>query len=240
MKPHVSPATRRAHMDTQRRLLEAERDAQARLAAVAHDAASSSGLSPAALRAASDAVRDAVASEVERLRGEARRTGRATLAHELRVSAEDARVHALARLTLAPPVPSLADQIAGQRVGNTYAAAWLTRAATDGPAASTRMTRHRLNGAAGAEVGQAFSGERDAMLKQLDRHTGAELKGVVLIIKLWDARLDACPRCRDLDGQVRPIGIDFRGGAVPGLVHKRCRCISGVVVLPAITMQDAA
>lgn len=237
-----SPAAKRAHQETQRRLLDAERDAQERLAAAARDAlAKYPGSSPAALKAGADAAREAVAVVTERLRGEARAAGRSTLAHELRVGAEDSGLRALGRIALgAAGVVTLSDQIAGRRAGASYAAAWLERAAVDGPGTATRMTRHRIATIAGAEYGQAFGVERDATLKRLARSIGPEIAGVVVIAKAWDARLDACPRCRDLDGQVRPIGLDYRGETVPGLVHRRCRCISGVVILPAVTVRDAA
>lgn len=238
---NIPPAVKRAHLDTQRRLLEAERAAQARLAAAARDAlAGHPGASSAAIRKASDAARDAVASEVSALRADARAAARATLAQELRTGGEEARQPAIARFTLVPATPALADDIAGQRVGNDYAAAWLARATDDGPDAATLAIRYRLNTAAGAEVGQAFGTERDVALKRMAKHMGPELSGVIVIVKVWDARLDACPVCRKLDGQIRIIGLDYRGGAVPGLVHRRCRCISGVVIIPAAAITEAA
>ena len=238
---NISPAVRRAHLETQRRLLDAEHDAQERLAAAAQGVLDANhGATPAALRKASDEARDRVAAEVERLRGEARAAGRSTLAHEFRVGADSAGRRGLARVTLASTGPTLADQIAGRRAGNDYAAAWLTRATVDGPVVATKTTRYRLHALGGAEIGQAFGAEREAAMRQFARAIGPELHGTIVLAKVWDARLDACPKCRDLDGQIRPMGISFRGGVVPGGVHRRCRCIGGALVLPAVTMSEAA
>lgn len=48
------------------------------------------------------------------------------------------------------------------------------------------------------------------------------------ILKVWSATLDkrACPRCKELHGSVRLLGMAFDGEADPPL-HPRCRCRCG-------------
>lgn len=225
-------------MATQARLLATERAAMASLQQVAaRIALTRPGATPAALRATADDLRDGVAEEVERLRQEARTTGRSALGHEMRVAAEEAGLRGIGLLALAPTTSDLADQIAAKRAGTEYAAAWLERAADDGPAAATKATSYRLDSIAGGETGQAFGAERERAMRRLG---GPEFEAIMVPLKIWDARLDACPKCAGMDGQIRPVGIGFRNDLVPGFVHRRCRCIAGLVLLSAATAHDAA
>ena len=65
--------------------------------------------------------------------------------------------------------------------------------------------------------------------------SAAHARGLVIPFKRWDATHDRrlCARCRALaESTPRPWGVDFPGGAVPGLVHPRCRCVSVTAVMP--------
>lgn len=44
------------------------------------------------------------------------------------------------------------------------------------------------------------------------------------LLKVWDAQLDACPRCWRLDGTIVAADANFPGGEEPGVVHPNCRC----------------
>ena len=61
------------------------------------------------------------------------------------------------------------------------------------------------------------------------------------VLKRWDATLDkrVCPRCRALDGTLRPIGVDFAGGRDPGHVHANCRCTSHLLFIPLRIPHDS-
>lgn len=44
----------------------------------------------------------------------------------------------------------------------------------------------------------------------------------VVILDRWDAMLDACPKCRALDGDLTMVGQPFESGEEPAFVHPRC------------------
>ncbi len=232
----VPPAVKRAHLETQRRLLAEERAASAMLVAVG--AAALGGLSFAsatALVEASDALAVAIGAAVTSVRSDARESARSTLANEIRVGAAESKQTALLAFGMAAPEPVLADAVAGRRVGADAAAIWLEAAREDPELASATLSR-RLSSASRAQYGQAFASERETTLRRVDQSLG----GRVGILKIWDALLDACPKCTKLDGKIRLVGFPFPGGAVPGLVHRHCRCIQGVIILGAAYVSEAA
>jgi hypothetical protein len=105
-------------------------------------------------------------------------------------------------------------------------------------------SKAKLNASARAVVADAWADERNRLLSA----TAAQQKQadiVPFVGKLWDARWDrrTCPRCESLDGTIRPIGLDFPRGEVPGKSHIGCRC-SGVLIfapiLTGISDQEAA
>jgi hypothetical protein len=83
-----------------------------------------------------------------------------------------------------------------------------------------------LDGISATETASAFNDETH---KQTERHAYA----FPFLSKYWDSTLDkrACPRCSDLNGTMRPWGVDFDGGAVPS-VHANCRCRVGNIYFP--------
>lgn len=97
-------------------------------------------------------------------------------------------------------------------------------------------SKGKLNASARAVVADAWADERNRVL----RATAAEQKQadiVPFVGKLWDAQWDrrTCPRCESLDGTIRPIGIDFPRGEVPGKGHYGCRCLSAIIFSPILT-----
>jgi hypothetical protein len=97
-------------------------------------------------------------------------------------------------------------------------------------------SKGKLSAAARAVVDDAWSDERNRVL----RATAARQKEtniVPFVGTIWDARLDkkTCPRCWGLDGTIRPMGIDFPNGAVPGKIHALCRCNGALIFAPIIT-----
>ncbi len=53
-----------------------------------------------------------------------------------------------------------------------------------------------------------------------------------VILDRWEARLDACPKCRALDGDLTMVGQPFESGEEPGYTHVRCRCSRTTITLP--------
>lgn len=96
-------------------------------------------------------------------------------------------------------------------------------------------SKNKLSASARAVVDDAWSDARNRVLRAT-RVQQKEADVVPFVGTVWDARMDkiTCPRCRDLDGTIRPIGIAFPGGAVPGKVHTSCRCLGGLVFAPMI------
>lgn len=89
----------------------------------------------------------------------------------------------------------------------------------------------RLRMDATTEAAQAFSAEREEETNDYAaRREDTSL--APLLVKVWDAMLDACPICRALDGDMVPWGLSFPSFQVPGSVHPRCRCIEKTLVLP--------
>lgn len=97
-------------------------------------------------------------------------------------------------------------------------------------------SKGKLSAAARAVVDDAWSDERNRVLRAT-RAQQKEANVVPFVGTLWDARMDraTCPRCWDLDGKIRPIGIAFPNGAIPGKTHYSCRCNSALIFAPVIS-----
>lgn len=85
---------------------------------------------------------------------------------------------------------------------------------------SVEALQYRLDRIAATESSQAFNA---AKIEEVE--VRAEASGI-LLFKSWNAELDACPYCKDLEdaNQEVPIGESYSGGAEPGSVHPNCRC----------------
>lgn len=83
-----------------------------------------------------------------------------------------------------------------------------------------------LRRVAATEVPHAFGEQREE-----DHRALVYSPLAILLLKMWDATLDrrACSVCKDLDGQLQILGLDYVGGS-PGGVHPNCRCVSVLAV----------
>ena len=97
-------------------------------------------------------------------------------------------------------------------------------------------SKGKLSSAARSVVDDAWSDERNRVLRTTSTRQ-KEANIVPFVGTIWDARMDkkTCPKCWDLDGTIRPIGIAFPGGAIPGKIHAQCRCLGGLIFAPLLT-----
>ncbi len=118
-------------------------------------------------------------------------------------------------------VVPLEDEIRAEAAGKSYAAAWalaalalLVQGHLDLLRAN-KLTDSRLQRIAATEAYSAYATAVMAMEPQPDA------------MVRWDAILDrrTCKRCKAHDGETVPLGSEFSGGDVPGLVHPICRCV---------------
>jgi len=232
--PGISIASHRA---TQRRLLIEEQAARRRLPRILDSIPSSRG--PEGNRFTARVLRGAVADGLMAVRQDARAAGRETFALELGAALGPQRD----ALSLPPTSrPADADQASVAAGALFIATTWLRRAtevaladpAADASREASRATERRLAALAGAEVADAFGAARELAADELVTAPRTEdaLRLLPLLFRRWDALLDACPRCIALDGTYRLLGFEFPGGAVAGRVHRNCRCIAGIVLLP--------
>lgn len=118
------------------------------------------------------------------------------------------------------PVPTDADRLAAAQASQAYADVVAKHLETVPTATAIRKADYLLSTIAASQVSEAFNDERE----RLEQANGAQYAGV--LVKLWDAKDDrrTCPVCDKLDGKLRPWGLAFPDGNVPGKVHKKCRC----------------
>jgi hypothetical protein len=111
-------------------------------------------------------------------------------------------------------------------LAHKFSDAWrrrVMRAVIDGagsPAdAANAALRSRLETIAITESARGFNAKRQEIA---ERYTPASGR---VLIKRWDAALDACEVCALMDGLVTLASDRFPGGE-PGTVHPRCRCLA--------------
>lgn len=188
------------------------------------------GAAPETLVRGAHAVERGVAADVVLIRSAARARSASTLAAEMAA----ARIRPL-------PLPArkgvkVADHAEATAAAKAFAAAWLAAALApagdDGPGEPDNLDA-RVDGLAASQTASAFGAEREDITRAYARE--AHARGLVIPFKRWDATHDRrlCARCRALaESTPRPWGVDFPGGAVPGVVHPRCRCVSVTAALP--------
>lgn len=176
---------------------------------------------------------------------QARQAARVQSGNRLRSEYEVVRRYARSQGYRSGPLSFLAKPVASdmQEAGKwaDNIAKLVRKRATDGDVRSAIVrTKGKLSAAARAVVDDAWSDERERAL----RATATQQKEadiVPVVGKLWDARLDACPRCHDLDGTIRPIGFDFPNGLIPGKAHVGCLCHGPIIFAPFVAgISDAA
>lgn len=134
------------------------------------------------------------------------------------------------------------DRSRASSAAKAFAALWLARGlvflGSDGsnpvraPSAALEASQVRLEVTARTEPAQAWGDERDGLSD--DYAVESRRRGLIVPLKVWDATLDrkTCRVCAELDGTVRPFGVDFPGGEVPGSTHPGCRCAEGILPVP--------
>lgn len=152
------------------------------------------------------------------------------------------------------------DRLAADAAGASYSAAWAASVmgslmswsakaeSTQQPAitlpvvtivAASKAVDYRVRRIAATETVRAFADEAGDV-----RHEVAKLhrerNWYAALLKVWSAYADACTHCQSLNGQVRPWGIGFTGGAEPGYVHPLCRCIEMTLFLPTLIESERA
>lgn len=88
----------------------------------------------------------------------------------------------------------------------------------------------RIRRIAATTASQGFNAEREEASAQFAEDP--ENKFLPIILRRWNALFDACPVCRALNGQTRPLGISYERGQVPGSAHPFCRCFSTIMPIP--------
>lgn len=125
------------------------------------------------------------------------------------------------------------DRYHAARAAKSYADAWnqdAIAAESDPLKRAAAGRRNQVELIATTEVAESFGNEREASTNEFAERN-REL--APLLLKVWDTTLERpCAICKALDNTVRPWGIDFPNGRVPGAVHPRCRCAEVTIVAP--------
>lgn len=144
-----------------------------------------------------------VVGGVRALRATSRAAGIARLHSEL---------DALSRAPMARAMHSeeLRDIVRAHSAARGVERRWSTAVATGtNPDAAIAPALRRI---AVSESAEAFNAGRSIYL-------GAD----TAFVRVWDAQIDACPRCWTLEGTTVPAGESFPMGE-PGTIHPNCRC----------------
>jgi hypothetical protein len=186
-------------------------------------------------------ARDRLTTVFLAARRAARSQGRRRLEAELEQTLAEARrsgVRSSFGLTVLAR-PEASDLQAAQDAAVWVASELRRRAEADGVRRAVAASARRLNASAQVLTADAWADERDRVLRASAREqSGSDV--LPLLGRLWDARLDACPVCRRLDGTIRPIGVGFPGDAVAGQAHAGCRCFAPLLFAPIYLGRSAA
>jgi hypothetical protein len=229
---------RTARKASERALLAVEAAALVKLRYTVRQVVLSAASTPSGAVSASHVLEDAIAADLLRVRTAARRESRARFADELQAVIES-------------PLPLVAsrnhDAAETAQTAKAFAAAWLSatldelraESATGAGVRGAQKVDHRVAAMATTEVAEPFSDEReqigDAYAKDAERHARP------IPLKIWWATLDrTCTRCRSLNGTVRPFGIPFPGGDVPGGAHPRCKCFESITAVGFVQEDEEA
>lgn len=162
----------------------------------------------------------------------ARNRSRSRVAAELYVSSNGARLDGRRDGLRLPELPRRveSDVTKAHDWAASVSGTFLRRANEEGDVRrAVARTRRRLEQSAQAVTADAWADERERVLRAMARENeGSDVLPV--IARLWDARLDACPVCKRLDGLIRPIGLSFPNGAEAGREHWGCRCNSALIL----------
>jgi hypothetical protein len=237
--PSEPPALAEARKASGRTMLAVENAARVKMSASIRKAVSVAQAGPPSVVVinAANRIEVALTADVGIVRAAARRESRATFAAELRAATGQPLLGQASRIDDTGPAAQAA---------KAYSAAWLA-SALDGLGDGTTRTAmeramagndHRIDTMAISETAAQFSEERELASDAHAREAARQLLPVPL--KLWWAELDrrTCPRCKALGYKIRPFGVPYPGRAIPGKVHRRCRCYESVAAF-GVTYEDS-
>jgi hypothetical protein len=242
-RPSVSDAARRAHLASMAAMLAAEREALGGIARA------SLGVASGFLRSVGDVVASAHRLEMALTPelAKARRGGRAAsmrgLAGEYSVARSEAAAWGFDPLSMPLSLEvdegygdSPAASLAAKEIATLYekrATVAIERSEGRSVSARAALPVYAVEEKAATQTAEAFADERARAEKRLvTRYSGTNWLPV--LVKIWDATIDrrTCATCREMDDQFRPLGLDFSGGRVPAIVHRKCRCVQVLVFSP--------
>ncbi len=90
----------------------------------------------------------------------------------------------------------------------------------------------RITRTAITETSSTFSDEHEAQMRAFAKRATAHT-WITAVFRVWNTSLErVCPECARHEGEITPMAMSFARGDVPGTVHPRCQCFSGLVFLP--------
>jgi hypothetical protein len=245
---------RRLHLATARALLAAERRALAGLRLLLdrflrdHARVARGPHSIAALPAAARELEALLSADLLRARAGARRAASATLQSEFDLALEQGAARELPPLDIRPELVGIGenDNARARTAAASFTADWqagamdqvAARAPAPWRAAAARLAS-RVQLDATTETAHAFTSEREESTARFAARPETRA-WAPLLVKIWDATLDRrrCLICSSMAGQIRPWGLSFSGGRIPGGVHPRCRCTPVSMLLPLTWRED--
>lgn len=141
---------------------------------------------------------------------------------------------------------SLVSQWRGVAIANVLGSARKDRTAAEAIRKTTGDIGSRIVRTSHTEVTKAYSDEHaEALMDVVDydrKRRDGELADALetSAARMWSAMADACERCWPLDGTVVGLLESFPGGAEPGDMHPRCRCVEVLVSRNATAHEEAA
>lgn len=239
----ISEAARRTHVDSMRLLLEAERLALGNVARAAIQATSGFLRSLGDVVAAAHRLETSLVDPLTKARQGGRAASLRGIQAEYAVARREAikaGINPFSMPLVLPAGGSTGDVTIALRNAKELADAFLQKATksferADGASISGRsaLPVYAIEEKATTQTAESFSDERVQVERRVVLQHSAT-NWLPLLVKIWDATLDVrtCPVCREMDHQHRPLGLDFTGGRVPAMVHRRCRCIQITVFAP--------
>lgn len=236
-------ALRRAHVDSMRFLLEAERLALGEVARAALPAVTGFLRSLGDASTASHRLEIALVEPLRRARQRGRSASLDGIAGEwslirgelVKAGMDPFALPLVLRGSISPHdnAPAV---VAAKEIASLYLVkATRSIEKAEGASVSGRsvLPVYAIEEAAATQTAVPFGDER----VQVEQRLVAEERGaewLPLVGKMWDATLDrkTCATCRGLEGQIQLLGLSFDGGLVPASAHRRCRCVQVLIFAP--------
>lgn len=110
---------------------------------------------------------------------------------------------------------TLTELARARRVAEKMGQRFEEKATADGVEAAVEIVDKQVPRIAVTDSSQAFNEARLDYLRDLPEAD--------LLFRRWDAEIDACPVCREADGEIVGVNDSFLLGE-PGSVHPNCQC----------------